>query len=936
MTNLPSDQSFIELLKTQHNIELSSNDLRTLDRFHYDLRNESQIRLANDPNSVYYDVENGKILGVVAFAAIGFFAAPLLGVAGLTGALIGASIGWRLFNSSSKKTNNTAQIEADRRAKYIAFGFDSAPTVLPLGGVIPMIFCNRSINPNGGLRASGAVVYSRVDTLGGVQRLITLYVLGLGEIGEINEPGLILANQPRTNFFSDEVSTFVKKGALDQTWNDVDYPSYCQTQSASSNNQIGIDNRGKPKNSVSNVNYIDIKDDDVFDTFNPSDRYIFNGTDIRILSRDYINQRLYIDKTLSYSSGDLIYAKFQAKYSTSKKCTEIHLNFVAQLWARNDNNDLLVHGIAADVYVDNVRVCRFHIRNKSEVSIRRRLILSNLAYSYHTIQIIPLVSVDNSMNIIRLLDSRNMITISSGVTVGGKVVELQYENSSVAFESVSDVNSSLSFDKKPQVCSDRSSPCQLTTVCEIVKPTDIGQPRITNFKGLVFASLKAVASQRLSSDPSPNWFITKGLIGRTHLFAGTCNPSSSGNSLKDLTATFSALNNTCIVRNLDKQVEATVSAFSANVIETTSSLNWSQGDRYLVYSTDSLNYFADIYVYTLTNRHGGVGGILPGTVIADYFVDYVSICNARRFCVANNFYWDGAISQSTPWQQWATDESLASLLFPSRFGGRFGLIPEQQTEPVALFNASNIIEGSYSEDYAPKQRINCVHVTYKDGSEGQDGYYYFRDKTVSILTQNAANGLETIFAESLQLSSVTNEAQAIRVAQVYLKTRLSQGRAITFSTGMQGYGIREGDLIIVQHITTEIDKEASGFVTTVEDLGSGVNLVNLSSPISYGLTSDYSASVLRLADGTVQKSLPVETVYTVEGETLLKISGLDANLKAPRDNMNGDYVVVGRDVINRRIYRVNRIEPNDSGSVQLSGVLWVADMLNGSDLVTIN
>jgi hypothetical protein len=935
MPNLPSDQSFIELLQRNHNIELTQDDLRALDRFHYQLRNQSELRLANDINSVYYDVENGKVIGLIAFAAIGYFALPLLGVSAITGALIGASIGWRLFGSKKSNTNSQ-QIEADRRAKYIAFGFDSAPTVLPLGGVVPMIFCNRSINPNGGIRASGAVVYSRVDTLGGVQRLLTLYVLGLGQIGEIDEPGLILANQPRTNFFTDEVSTFVKKGTLDQTWSDSEYTSYSQTQSASSNSQIGIDSRGKPKNSVNNVNYIDIKDDDVFDTFNPSDRYIFKGTDIRILNRDYILQRLYIDKTVSYSSSDLIYAKFQAKYTTSKKCTEIHLNFVAQLWARNDNNDLVAHGVAADVFVDNVKVCRFFIKNKSEVSVRRRLILSNLAYSYHTIQIIPLVTVDSSMNIIRLLDSRNMITISSGVNVAGKVVQLQYENSSSDFESVSAVNNALSFDKKPQVCSDRSSPCQLTTVCEIVKPTDIGQTKITNFKGLVFASLKATASQRLSSDPSPNWFITKGLIGRTHLFAGTCNPTSSANVLKDLTATFSNLNTGCIIRNLDKQVESNITAFSENVIETASSLNWSQGDRYLVYAMDSLCYFPDIYVYTLTNRYGGVGGILPGSTIADYFVDYVSICKSRKFCVVNNFFWDGAISQSTPWQQWASEESIGSLLFPSRFGGRFGLIPEQQTEPVALFNASNIIEGSYAEDYAPKQRLNCVHVTYKDGSEGQDGYYYFRDKTASVLTQDAANGLETIFAESLQLPSVTTEAQAIRVAQVYLKTRLSQGRTITFSTGMQGYGIREGDLIIVQHITTEIDKESSGFVTTVEDLGGGVNLVNLSAPIIYGLTSDYSAAVLRLADGTVQKSLAVETFYTVEGETLLKISGLSANLKAARDNLSGDYVAVGRDIINRRIYRVSKIDPSDTGSVQLSGVLWVANMLDGSDLVTVN
>lgn len=936
---LPADHAFLQILKQRHGIELSSTDLKSLSELHFILANENRLKLLHDPNSTHINVQNGKVVGILAFAAIGFFAfplIPLLGISGLTGALIGASIGWRLFGGKKQQKQ-----EGSTARSAPTFGFDSAPALVPIGGIIPLVFCNRAINPNGGVRTSGSVFYSRVDTFGGVQRLFALYGLCLGEIGYMSENDILINGQPRENFFTDELSTFYKTGNLQQPVNtDADFTYYSQTISASSNNQIGHDKRGFATSSYTNTNSFQVKETDngnEFETFSPSDRYQVAGQQFRAVRRDAANKIIFTNVNLTFNSGDPIYAMYESRYTTSKKCTEIHLNFVANLWARNNDNKILAHAILADVYVDTVRVTRIYIVGKSESQIRRRLILTNLNYGSHTVKLVPLVSHDDSIQVIKLGDTQTIQTYDTGVTISGKQVQVIYEQENSFSLDTGEINRTLSFDGKQQVSSDRGAPCQLTTVCEVVKPSDLGHSRLANYPGLSYSGLKAVASNRLQGDPSPNFFIYKGIIGRCHVVAGQANIASTSTVLTDLTVNFTNVTVGMVLRNLDKQIESIILSKTSNSITTTGALYWNVGDRYLVYYNDSICYFPDIYVYTLTNSQGGLGSILPGSLMSDFFVDYPSICRARDFCKTNNFYYDGAINESTPWSQWVTRESMTCLLFPTKFGGKFGLIAEGFTEPVMLFNASNITE--YSEDYAPKQRLNTVHITYKDGNS--DGTTIkFRDKTVSILTQAAFSGIEKTYSEALRFDAITNETQAIRIGQVYLKSRLLQSRVINFTTGLQGFAVTAGDLIIVQHILTEVQKEMSGFITDVSVVSSTVNRVKLSTPLKYGLDANsYSCAVYRTANGILQRDLPVSTILITEsGETSiwLEIRGLTDPLNATRDNLAPDYVVVSLNQTERRLYRISAIQPNDDGSVSITAALWTDEILSVAGLVTVN
>lgn len=933
---LPADEHFIELLKTKHNITLTENDLITLELFYQQQRKQWEFQLANDLNSVYYDIQGGKILAVVALAVVGFFVAPLLGIAGIAGALIGAAIGWRLLGMGNKKEDKKKS-DADPKSAQ-TFGFNSAPSIAPIGGVLPLIFTDVAKNPKGGVRTSGSILNTRVQTWGGVQKFYGLYSLGVGKVNGINVNDLLINKQPLTNFFNDELIVGTQNGTPYQIpFNEFQYYSQCIT--VSTNNLLGIDKRGSHTGATGGTTVLTVEPDN-FEAFSPSDRYTANNKqEFRIVSKNTGNNTLNIDRDIYINNKDLILAIYKFVYETSKACTAIHINMVCQLWARDKDNNLMSHGVLFYVYVDDVKVGCCLIANKAESDIRRQLIIKNLPLTKHKVRMVPLTIADNNVQIFRLGDNQQVTTKFTGIYIGGREVLIEYEQSPNFNQTENDANNLISFINKAQTSTDRGAPCQITTVNEVVYHYDLGHPNVSSYPNQCLGALTATASNRLQSDPSPTWLISNGIAGREHIAAGQAGIGSTNNVLYDVSANFvhDGLNNfvgSIMLRNLETGISLPIqSLLSATQIQTTANipLFWKPGDRYVVYKENqSLNYFPDIYVWTLTERQGGLGGLLSGTQMYDYFIDFPSIIRSRKFCVANGYFWDGAVTELISWSQWATQESLGSLLYPTRIGGKFGLIPEGQTNPVALFNASNIIADSYIEDYAPRQKLNCVHVVYTDNSTGSP-----IPRTVSIMTTAASYGADPLQPETIRLDAVTNAYQAIRVGQIYLNSKLMQDLAINFTTGLQGYGLREGDLIIVQHIVTEVEKECSGFVLEADTLTSGFQRVVLSAPAIPGLSNTYSTAIFRLSDSSIQNNLYAE-VRDIDGKIWIEIAGLTAPLSPPSENYTGDYVIVGKDIPHKRTFRVQKIEPQENGSVSITAVLWVPEILQTTNLVTVD
>lgn len=246
---LSNNQDFLKFLKENHGVDLTEDDLLDLQAFHFHLSTQREARLAEHPLLFIPDPEakgglGGIIGGVLGLAAS--FVIPGLGL--VTGVLIGASLGFKLQGMFASKDKPQEQ-QQEKQARQV-YGINATTGLVPLGGTVPVPFCNREINRNGGIRSSGYLINSRVDTDRGTQYLNELFLIGVGAIGEIDESELLIDSQSRANFLADEITTYIRLGALNQP-SIAQFPYYSQAISLNSNTSLGVDRRARVKRSVS-------------------------------------------------------------------------------------------------------------------------------------------------------------------------------------------------------------------------------------------------------------------------------------------------------------------------------------------------------------------------------------------------------------------------------------------------------------------------------------------------------------------------------------------------------------------------------------------------------------------------------------------------------------------------------------------------------------
>jgi hypothetical protein len=931
---LPQDYDFLAYLQERHNVKLTPEDLQELAIFHHDLRQRTLNKLANDPNAVFYDVQNGKVLAILAFAAIGFFAAPLLGVGGIVGALMGAAIGFRLFGSKGKK-------EEEEKTPAQAYGFDSVASLPSIGGPIPLLYGNRDLNPTGGVLTAGFVVNSRVETRMGNQKLYQLSVLGYGKIGAIDENKITINDQPRDNFFVADIVTKTSLGTPNQG-SFPEFPYYSQAISPGAQNQMGLDSRVTIEANA-NSSTIVLKEEDV-PAFSPADQYRHNGVSFRVVAKT--STSVVADKVINQVDNLPIYAVWDVKYTTTKRINEIQVNLNAQYWASKQDEDKNIETVDLanvwDIYLTQlpsgvpIKLARIHIKSKTRTNLRRTFSIANLPLGKYKLELRTITQEEQPTNDLSYALRDDGVIRSYPVGTGWVL--------SMEGGITENVRANNDYKERTQWAAQGGAPCQITSVNEIVYPSAIGQLSVVGYPNMPMVGLIATASAQLQGTPNMKMLVRQArsnmkVIGGSYIAA----PGSQDNIMFDNAGYISAiiplpncLQVGFILRNLDKRTESTITGYTgvnpAHIV-TAQSCNWEPGDRFLIYHYGCSNYFPDIYVDTLTSFDGGLGNFID----ADFFVDYNSIMESKIYCIGRQFFWDGQITEPVAWSQWATRESLGSLLFPSRIGGRFALIPERPDQPKrGLFNASNIIEGSFSEEFGESQDLNTLIVSYKDGSDAN-----FNTATLTIQTMAAYNGEVPVVEESLNLDSVTNFYQAEKVGQVYLKTRLLQDRAITFKTGLQGAYLQPGDLIIVQHLLTEFEKDCSGFVQSVTTLtetynGGVVCDILLSAPVKIGVEYllGYEASIFRLGDGGMQLNVPVNA-YLSGDQVFLRVYGLPGPLQGPGENRTGDYIVITKQASQKRTYRISTIDPQPDGTISISAVLWVPEMLEPTGLITV-
>jgi len=906
-------ESFHFMLIEKHfNQELGIEDIQYLLLFEYqNYQKQRKLVLALSYNDC--QIYNGRVLGLIAFAAIGFFLLPgLVGVSPLMGLLIGASLGWKVLGFS----NNRKQLSSNnqRRESVVSSpGFDTAPQPPQIGGVIPLIFTNKEVNLNGGVRINGNVLNAYVKTIKNEQILYTLTALGLGEYSQINSNGLLIDNQPLDNFFVGEITSDYTLGTALQT-RFAEFPFYSQCVSPSNNSNIGISFKALVNENSLNGNTFTTSEVD-FDAFNPSEKFSINGFNFRVINKVRSNLQIFTNSNIPNLGDRKVYALYELSYETTKRCTRLDLNFAFDVWARNTENNLVQSAIAFSLYLNDIFIGNFYESNSKEGTIRRALTLENLFLKKHKINCYPLISLPNNQAFYRLDDSGSLRTISTGIFQDTKEIKLTIESNLTNQGDLSSINSALLLNKA-QHSSDRGANGKLTSINEIVYPSDIGQSAMTNYPYLAIAKNVAKASNRLSASPAYSHEVNKGIKGRNHLAAGLASIGSSNALLIangiDLSETFIG----AICRNLTRQIESIVTSISGFNISTQNQLNWTQGDEFLVFFEDSINYFPDIFVYTLLSKKGGLGN-----VVSEKFINYPSICESRKFCKLNQLFWDGILESPLGWDEWVNQESLASLLYPSKYAGNYGLKPEQYTTPTDIFNVSRIFPGTFSQAKPDNKLINAVQLTYRANIDSRKF-----DKTITVMTDAAYFGREAFEPITLNYPSITNESQAKKVAARTLKSRIIQNKVITFKVGICGFSLKEGDLIIVQYALTEKESEISGFCLVANTLLNGSQEIKLSRKLTKGYDASYKANIYHLESGFIETD---KTFQALPNGNLL-ISGLSESIKPAREKFNADIIIICRNV-NEKIFRVASIKPSNY-EVEVNAINWSEDILNDDNL----
>ena len=214
--------------------------------------------------------------------------------------------------------------------------------------------------------------------------------------------------------------------------------------------------------------------------------------------------------------------------------------------------------------------------------------------------------------------------------------------------------------------------------------------------------------------------------------------------------------------------------------------NLNNNGTYSAVPDTASSYAPEIFLDTVIDNVDGIGQFAKVGGI-----DLVALAKAKRFCQVNGLFFDGVIAQQTPWRQFWAEVAPYSLLELGRIGGKETLVPAvpcdtagniTRTVPIsAMFNAGNILEGSYKEefiDYGSSVQDLIASVIYRD-TEVDGVFPRNRSVEVSLAGVTETTGVRQTFDLS---DYVTNKSQAIMFAKLLCNQRRHIRRNIEFRT----------------------------------------------------------------------------------------------------------------------------------------------------------
>jgi hypothetical protein len=319
-------------------------------------------------------------------------------------------------------------------------------------------------------------------------------------------------------------------------------------------------------------------------------------------------------------------------------------------------------------------------------------------------------------------------------------------------------------------------------------------------------------------------------------------------------------------------------------------------------------YAPEIFLDTILDDADGIGRYAKVQGI-----DTAALAIAKQFCVKNQYFFDGVIAEPQSWRAFWAEVAPYSLLELGRIGGRETLVPAvpytndgsitRTVNISALFNAGNILEDSYKEeyiDYGTNTQDLIATVIYRDTE--RDGVFP-RNNSVEVRLSDVtdASGIRQTFDLS---QYVTRREQAIDYAKVLCRQRRHVRKNIEFRTFPTDSPLEPGRYIYVDVGQQEWQNIYSGRIN--ED---GT------------LNMPYGASV---PDGTQSMFLYRLGSYERDATSPVQVKSVSFVNGVPTgttlDQYKGWLFVLGSEVQRKRVFRVVEVQMDEEGEVTVRAV----------------
>ena len=373
------------------------------------------------------------------------------------------------------------------------------------------------------------------------------------------------------------------------------------------------------------------------------------------------------------------------------------------------------------------------------------------------------------------------------------------------------------------------------------------------------------------------------------------------NSIDEDFLTYSRLSNVGLKMNSSKEFN-TFSQLSVYV------KNGIKVENLITGSNDSSNLFPDIAYHLLTDDVNGAGNLIGTTQI-----NKDDMKKASQFCEANNFYWDGIITQQQNIREFIYQNAVFCLLDFTIKGGQFSLTP---TVPVnsdneidrdvlgkdlvkALFTDGNTRNLKVSFLSPEERQLFQARVLYRE--EVENGFP--KTEVLDLRLGEELGGSENDPREIFDMSNFcTSQNHAEEFAKYALLIRKFVDHGISFETTPESaMSLQPGDHIRFFSEITHNDRFENGYISGDGIIQSQGNSNPVGQNIFYWRAFDIDAN-----GNTTDFGEPKRATLTI-----------DDSGKAKDTFRNSVFTIEKIDTADR-IYKIESITYTDEGFVQLT------------------